>query len=31
LIPIIAPVIGACIGGAGYRYFITNNLAPQET
>ncbi|WP_432452382.1 MULTISPECIES: MIP/aquaporin family protein [unclassified Agarivorans] len=27
IIPIVAPLIGACLGGAGYRYFITRHLA----
>lgn len=26
IVPIIAPVIGACVGAAIYRYFISNNL-----
>ncbi|WP_413283526.1 MIP/aquaporin family protein [Vibrio sp. MA40-2] len=28
IVPIVAPLIGACIGGAGYRFFITKNLVP---
>ncbi|WP_394154278.1 MIP/aquaporin family protein [Vibrio maritimus] len=30
IVPIIAPVIGAIIGGAGYRFFITKGLELQE-
>lgn len=30
IIPIVAPVIGAIIGGAGYRYFITRSLEAEK-
>ncbi len=29
IVPIVAPLIGACVGGAGYRFFITSNLAGE--
>lgn len=31
IVPIIAPVIGACGGAAIYRYFIGNNLPTNES
>ncbi len=30
IVPIIAPLIGACVGGAGYRFFISRGLPRQE-
>ncbi|MFV0448870.1 MAG: MIP/aquaporin family protein [Vibrio sp.] len=30
LVPIIAPIIGACVGGAGYRFFIGRGLEAEK-
>lgn len=30
LVPIIAPIIGACVGGAGYKFFIGKGLEAEK-